>query len=546
MTAQRLALPTQFLTHEYINPGIYLPKIILVDPAGCQVPIVGTDTIVIYGVQANFNSSPVVLCDSGAVKFIDNSVSNDLITSYLWNFGDSTTSNEQNPVHAYQKSGLYYTKLIVATQSGCIDSLSIPDQVKVVNSPKIAIAGSVGACIPAVLNFSGKILTADTSLSWAWNFGNGNTSTLQNPPDQVYPLANSYTIQLAVTNSSGCITAANKVINTSPIPDVKIVADTNVCSGKSVNLSVNGAATYSWTPAFNLSCSNCDNPIATPDSSMQYVVKGTSIDGCTASDSIFINVKFPFKIQVSKGDTLCAGRSTVLSASGGEKYIWSPSAGLNNPLLANPVATPLQTTTYSVIASDDIGCYSDTGYVPIKVYPIPVVNAGADQIINVGKTIDLLPVISSDVTNVNWSPTSGIFRNSYPGISVKPNESIEYTVEVSNAGGCLARDRVTVSVLCNNANVFIPNTFSPNGDGTNDVFYPRGTGVFQIKVLKIFNRWGEVVFEKSNINANDISSGWDGIYKSQKLLPDVFVYIMDVVCDNNTTLTFKGNVALIR
>ena len=127
----------------------------------------------------------------------------------------------------------------------------------------------------------------------------------------------------------------------------------------------------------------------------------------------------------------------------------------------------------------------------------------------------MLPVISADVTNVNWSPTSGIFRNSYPGITVKPNESLEYTVEVANPGGCVARDRVTVNVLCNNANVFMPNTFSPNGDGANDIFYPRGSGVFQIKVLKIFNRWGEVVFEKSNIHANDISSGWDGTFNGK-------------------------------
>ena len=89
---------------------------------------------------------------------------------------------------------------------------------------------------------------------------------------------------------------------------------------------------------------------------MQYVVKGTSADGCVASDSISISVKFPFTIQVSKGDTLCAGSSISLNASGGQKYVWSPSTGLNNPLLANPVATPLETTNYRVIVSDNNGC----------------------------------------------------------------------------------------------------------------------------------------------------------------------------------------------
>jgi gliding motility-associated-like protein len=105
---------------------------------------------------------------------------------------------------------------------------------------------------------------------------------------------------------------------------------------------------------------------------------------------------------------------------------------------------------------------------------------------------------------------------------------------------------VTVFVLCNGANIFIPNTFSPNGDGANDVFYPRGTGLFNIKTLRIFNRWGEVVFEKGGFAANDVSAGWDGTYKGLQLNPDVYVYTADILCDNKTILTLKGNIALIR
>jgi gliding motility-associated-like protein len=536
-----------FIKHEYINPGIYLPKVILIDAVGCHVPIVGNDTIIVYGVSAGFNRAQVVICDSGAVSFIDNSVSNDLITLYQWSFDDGTTSNLRNPVHTYKTSGSYFTLLIVTTQSGCIDSLKIPAHVKVINSPEIAIEGIVSSCVPATVSVSGKILVADTSeLSWQWNFSNGNTSTLQNPPKQVYNTPGNYMIALTAANSSGCAATVSSAINAYPIPLVTIIADSNVCSGQSVNLSVQGATTYNWTPASSLSCTDCANPIAIPDSSTKYLVTGTSTHGCAASDSISISVKFPFEIQVSKRDTLCAGNSTMLTVSGGEKYVWSPAASLNNPALANPVATPTESVSYRVIASDNMGCYQDTGFVPVTVYSIPTVDAGNDKTINVGKTIELLPVVSNDVTMVNWSPTSGIFRNSYPGISVKPNESLEYTVEVSNRGGCMARDRVTVNVLCNDANVFIPNTFSPNGDGANDIFFIRGSGVFQIKVLKIFNRWGEVVFERSNTFANNSSSGWDGSFNGKKLLPDIYVYTVAIVCDNNSILTYKGNIALLR
>ena len=199
-----------------------------------------------------------------------------------------------------------------------------------------------------------------------------------------------------------------------------------------------------------------------------------------------------------------------------------------------------------VVGSDSKGCFRDTAYVPVKVYPIPVVKAGNTQTISVGRQIQITPEISPDVTDVSWSPSIGVVERKYPSIVVQPTESLEYTVKVKNAGGCTSEDKVAVYVLCNNANIFVPNTFTPNGDGTNDIFYPRGSGVFKIQNIKVFNRWGQVVFEKSNFNANDASAGWDGKFKGQQLSSDVFVYIMQVVCDNKSTLTFKGNVALVR
>ncbi|MEI9955521.1 MAG: gliding motility-associated C-terminal domain-containing protein [Ferruginibacter sp.] len=141
-------------------------------------------------------------------------------------------------------------------------------------------------------------------------------------------------------------------------------------------------------------------------------------------------------------------------------------------------------------------CFKDTGYVTIKVYPVPTVEAGNDKTINVGQSVDLMPTVSADVSSVIWTPTQSIVRNNYPGVTVQPRETTEYTVEARNAGGCKTRDRVTVFVICNGANVFVPNTFSPNGDGVNDIFYPRGTGLFSIKTLRVFNRWGEIVFGK--------------------------------------------------
>ena len=92
----------------------------------------------------------------------------------------------------------------------------------------------------------------------------------------------------------------------------------------------------------------------------------------------------------------------------------------------------------------------------------------------------------------------------------------------------------------------MPNTFSPNGEGHNDIFYPRGRGLAAIKSMRIFNRWGELLFEQTNFAVNDPNAGWDGSYKGRKLTPDVYVYMIDVLCENTEVISVKGNITLLK
>ena len=110
----------------------------------------------------------------------------------------------------------------------------------------------------------------------------------------------------------------------------------------------------------------------------------------------------------------------------------------------------------------------------------------------------------------------------------------------------LPRDSMRLQVICNGANFFVPNTFSPNGDGTNDVFYVRGKGLNIIPSITIFNRWGQIVFQKKDFAPNDPSAGWDGMINGQKAPVDVYVYTMDIICDNSSLIPYHGNIALIR
>jgi gliding motility-associated-like protein len=541
------ATTDSIVSHTYTIPGEYLPKMILRDAAGCLVPIIGTDTIRVSGIIPDFSFNAQPICDQGTVQFNNNSSANDSITSYNWNFGDGGTSTSINPSHLYNTPGTYYPQLIMQSQLGCRDSVTSTIPVKVVVSPISVISQTANGCVDLTVTLTGNTAVPDTSaIQWNWDLGGGVSSTQQNPPVQNYTVAGNYPISLNVTNSSGCSGSSSTTVEAYAIPILDAGLDTMICMGSGTRLSASGAVTYDWSPSTGLSCNNCFNPIANPDSLTLYTVIGTSIHGCSSRDSVKVSVKYPFSMRNSNGDTLCLGESLRMSASGAYAYSWTPTAGLDNPASPTPIASPSITTLYRVIGWDDRNCFRDTAFIPVVVYNIPTVEAGIDRIINVGKTIDLIPSISSDVIDAKWTPTGSIFRNIFPGISVKPRETTTYRVEVSNQGGCTATDQLTVNVICNNANIFIPNTFSPNGDGNNDLFLPRGSGVFRISSMKIFTRWGEVVFEKSNFNANDISKAWDGTFKGRTLNPDVYVYRIDVVCESNEMLQFKGNVVLLK
>jgi gliding motility-associated-like protein len=200
-----------------------------------------------------------------------------------------------------------------------------------------------------------------------------------------------------------------------------------------------------------------------------------------------------------------------------------------------------------VVGYDTLNCFYDTGYVSMVVYPIPQFNIVEDQVTaNTGSVVTLKTTNSPDITRWHWTPPFGLNCTVCPQPDMTVGKSVVYTARVSNDGGCMAQDKVTVTPVCTGENVFIPNTFSPNGDGQNDEFYPRGRGIALIKSMRLFNRWGELVYEMKDFAPNDRLKGWDGSYKGAPLTPDVYVYMVDVVCDNNVIFNLKGNVTLLR
>jgi gliding motility-associated-like protein len=127
-----------------------------------------------------------------------------------------------------------------------------------------------------------------------------------------------------------------------------------------------------------------------------------------------------------------------------------------------------------------------------------------------------------------------------------PSVTTTYTFTATSIYGCTNTKSVTITLACDNTQVFVPNTFTPNGDGMNDRFYVSGKGISTITKFLIYNRWGELVYDRYNIPANDPAYGWDGQYKGVVLPPDVFVYIVEATCNLGETFKYKGDISLVR
>jgi len=543
------------ISFTYDSIGSWTPYAILENSAGCNVKVLGKNPILITGSVPKIGYDKNLLCDKGTVQFADSTkvlVGN--VTSYKWDFGDGNTSTLQNPSHFYASPGLYTVKFYITVESNCADSVVMTNLIKVVASPSIAITGDAEKCVPASMNFQGVILVADTSaFKWHWDFGNGNTDSVQNPVSQIYTIPGTDSVKLTATNSSGCATTVAKAIKIDSIAQTNAGPDTAICVGQSASLHASSTASpaiYTWLPpnTGTLSCTTCSNPIATPSVTTTYYVQATNSFGCGTIDSVTVIVVQPATMNVSPlEDSICLGQKVQLIATGEQVYTWSPAAGLSNPSIGNPFASPDTTTIYQVTGSDSLFCFKNTQSVKVSVFKYPTVNIGPSPVtIPIGTSYQFSGTGSADIDSINWSPSLGLSCTDCLSPIASPVTTTTYTIKVENNGGCITTDSVKIIVTCDGKNLFVPNTFSPNGDGVNDWFFLQGKGLSTIQSMRVFNRWGQLVFEKKNFSPNVESEGWDGNFNGKKAPVDVYIYTIEVICQNSQIVGYNGNVALIR
>lgn len=455
-------------------------------------------------------------------------------TTYIWSPATGLSCTNCSNPSASPTSTTTYT-VIGTDVNGCMDTA----QVTVIVNPLPPVNAGPDKTICSLKNTQ---LQASGAVNYVWSPATGlSCTTCSNP---IASPTNTTTYILTGTDANNCLNTDSVLVTVLPLPNVSAGPDQTICEGQSVGLQVTGANSYSWTPLQYLSCYFCSSPIASPPDTFRYVVVGTDAFGCVNSDSITINVIEKQPIFIGPGDTVCKGESVQLNASGGDSYFWTPTKYLNNPTISNPIASPDENMWYKVIIHQGT-CFKDSGYVVVGIRPQPTVYAGEDQTILSGASIMLYATVTN-ATKFAWTPESTLSCTSCQNPIATPNETTTYTVTVTNQFGCKAKDDVTINLLCERTVIFVANTFTPDGDGINDRLYPQGNGILSVKSFRIYNRWGEKVFEAQNFNANIEGLGWDGKYKGELLKPDVYVYVVDAICINGQNVQQKGDVTLYR
>lgn len=287
--------------------------------------------------------------------------------------------------------------------------------------------------------------------------------------------------------------------------------------------------------------------MAAPLTTTTYTLTA-NLGKCQASTFQTIKV-VPYPSAKAGADSIiCFGGIARLSGFvSGPFFSWSPAGSLTNAGTLQPAAHPLFTTAYTLTAYDTLGCpkpLRDT--VVITVLPKIVLSAGSDTTVVVGQPLQLQAVSADSSTlSYNWAPASWLnnsgIKNPVALISSSSVDSITYIVTASNSSGCFASDNIKVVVYKTIPGVYMPNAFSPNADGKNDVIRPVLVGIASLDYFKIFNRWGQMIFSATQNN-----KGWDGTVGGSFQEPGTFVYVVQAKDYTGKTVFRKGSFVLVK
>lgn len=357
------------------------------------------------------------------------------------------------------------------------------------------------------------------------------------------------TVKYDVTaTANGCIGKPVSIIVTvvnGENLDITISGYTLFCDGgKTILTASEGFGTYVWSNGATTSSIEVD-------ATGTYTVTGTVIGGCSAITSISVVEAAPIVLDVTKRDIACDGDangfiSVSVISGGSAPFLYSLNGGQFGTV---NTFENLSFGKYTINVKDQNNC---TAFFALPIQPKSplTLTLGADQTIEIGQEAQINGVVNGAQGNVQatWTPNNNLSCTNCVNPIADPSQTTTYILEIEDENGCKASDTITINVEDPQLpqDIFIPNTFTPNGDLKNDIFVVRGNGIKTISKLAIYNRYGENVFEASNILANDNTTGWNGYYKGKLAPVESYAYICNVEFIDGTKKELKGMVHIIR
>lgn len=501
-------------------------------------------------IVADFMAFPNIACYPDSISFSNQSQSFSDNSHFYWDFGDGSHTTDVSPSHQYQNGGLYTVTLYISDTSSCNQTDSISKKVLVL-SGNTQILEEKQICYSDFTQI-GIAPSGIAGVNYQWSPSSSLSSdNISNPiamPDTTT------TYRLIITTPYCSDTLYQTVyVEHLVIGDLN---DTTICLGQSTQLSFNilqgqvQHIVWSLHPDFSDPIAeNVQSITVSPTEDTHYYIQITGIHGCTLSEEITVSIS-SVSIETPETQRICFEDSIQLQlqVSGGNNlhYQWTPEEGiLSGAETGNPWVNPSQSTTYYVTVTNEFGCTATSSISVIK--RIGTFDQGFEawcdlcEIIE-GTSSQVFSTVYGNGYTYQWTPAGSVAQPNSPNSTVTPNETTTYVASLTDEFGCTLSKEVKIEVSpmqCGEPLVFIPNSFTPNGDGKNDILYVRST-ILKEFTLRIYDRWGELIFE-----TQDLQQGWDGTYKGKYCAQGVYDYYFKGTCVNDEEFIKKGNVTII-
>lgn len=534
----------------YSESGVFDVGLILEDYRGCKDTLSKKEFIEVKGPRGSLNFTPKVGCVPFEVElsaeFVDSKFN-------FWDFGDGVGWLDENleteTKHIYTESGKVYPSLVLDDGYGCLvtltyDSLTVHGVLAQIDMSRSDV------CSGGEIEFFdiSKPNLSDPIINRFWEFSNGveiqgervaqSFDTHNDQETKVY---------LKVQTETGCEHTDTLIFKVHAYPEISVPEELIICKGDAVQLQASGAKHYSWEEKRYLSDEHDYYPMVQPIKDTWFTVHAYDTSACVTTDSVFVKVIESFEAHTGPDAIICNGDTIQMETyvsdvhSGSYIYSWLVE-GVEVSSEKSPTFKPQSDQAY-ILNVKNGSCKEQRLPVFVRTLEAPELTVYRDTTIALGQSVTLNATSDSEV-NYEWQQMDHISCVNCPNPTVNPLESTLYSVVATNEAGCYTMGEVLVEVInfCGNAKIEIPNVFTPNNDGLNDVFRIRyDRDKVDLDILRIYNRYGELIFETQNVD-----QGWDGNFSGDLVNSGVYVYYLVADCYDGTSKIIKGNVTLLR